>query len=304
MKIEGLRSLNRETDTIINTSAKVKNAKKEKGDDISPKEKKELTDEEKEYKSLRKQIQEKLIKFATRVPIFMYLTDYREQTLIDVITQLEPGLFKKVTGLDVKDFELLCSLNVFNADLMNDAIYKFKRYEDSSLSYTGINRHEGEKIGLFNTVLDYEEMFIEQQASTEAPPVDESDIPEMPFVFEPDEEEEEEAPAPKKEKKGKKSKNSEVKIIQAAQPPKSAPAPIPAPAAAPVEPEKPKPIITPKPAFDESSVSVGTKVFHKAFGHGVVKTLSNNRMTVAFDDVEKPFVYPAAFLQGFLKIEE
>lgn len=59
----------------------------------------------------------------------MYLTDYRERSLRDVITQLEPGLFKKVTGLDVKDFELLCSLGVFNASLMNDAIFKFKRYE-------------------------------------------------------------------------------------------------------------------------------------------------------------------------------
>ncbi len=134
-------------------------------------------------------------------------------------------------------------------------------------------------------------MVIEQQASTEAPPVDESDIPEAPFVFETDEEDDEdEAPAPKKEKKGKKSKNGEVVVIQAAQPQKSAPAPIKAPA--PAQPEKPKPIVPPKPAFDESSVSVGTKVFHKAFGHGVVKTLSNNRMTVAFDDVEKPFVYP------------
>ena len=83
---------------------------------------------------MRKQIQEKLIKFATRVPIFMYLTDYRERSLKDVITQLEPGLFKKVTGLDVKDFNLLVELNVFNASLMNDAIFKFKRYEDSSLS--------------------------------------------------------------------------------------------------------------------------------------------------------------------------
>jgi hypothetical protein len=36
----------------------------------------------------------------------MYLTDYRERSLKDVITQLEPALFKKVTGLDVKDFEL------------------------------------------------------------------------------------------------------------------------------------------------------------------------------------------------------
>jgi hypothetical protein len=37
----------------------------------------------------------------------MYLTDYRERSLKDVITQLEPGLFKKATGLAVKDFELL-----------------------------------------------------------------------------------------------------------------------------------------------------------------------------------------------------
>jgi len=63
-----------------------------------------LTDEEREYKSKRKEIQQKLIKFATRIPIFMYLTDYREKTLRDVITKLEPDLFKKVTGLTVENF--------------------------------------------------------------------------------------------------------------------------------------------------------------------------------------------------------
>ena len=307
MKIEGFRSLNQDIETIINKSDKVKQAKKEKGDKLTEKEKKELTEEEMQYKSLRKQIQEKLIKFATRIPIFMYLTDYREQTLVDVITQLEPGLFKKVTGLDVKDFELLCSLNVFNADLMNDAIYKFKRYEDSSLSYTGINRHEGEKIGLFNTVIDYDELFIEQQATTEAPPVDESDIPETPFVIEPEEDEGEEElpPEPKKEKKGKKSKNGEVVVIKPAQPPKPAPAPFKS--AATIEPDKPKPIAPPKPSFDESSVKIGTKVFHKAFGHGVVAELVNGstRMVkVDFAGEVKPFMFPNAFLQGFLKVEE
>jgi len=154
MSIEGFRNLNQDIETIINKSESVKKVRKEANDeDLSPKEKKELTDEEKEYKSLRKQIQEKLIKFATRVPIFMYLTDYRERCLKDVITQLEPGLFKKVTGLTVKDFELLVSLGVFNSALMNDAVFKFKRYEDSSLSYTGINKHEGEDIGLYDTVL-------------------------------------------------------------------------------------------------------------------------------------------------------
>ena len=49
--------------------------------------------DEKEFKSKRKEIQEKLIKFATRIPVFMYLTDYREYSLEDVITQLEPKLF-------------------------------------------------------------------------------------------------------------------------------------------------------------------------------------------------------------------
>lgn len=80
----------------------------------------------------------------------------------DVITQLEPGLFKKVAGLTVKEFELLVSLGVFNSALMNDAVYKFKRYEDASLVYAGINRHEGEDIGLYDTVLskaDYQPIF-------------------------------------------------------------------------------------------------------------------------------------------------
>ena len=126
---------------------------------VSESEKKKLTQEEKEYKSLRKQIQEKLIKFATRIPIFMYLTDYRERRLKDVITKLEPGLFKRVTGLDVSDFELLVSLNVFNSSLMNDAIYKFKRYEDASLSYSGIYKHKGNDIGLFDTVIKNEKIY-------------------------------------------------------------------------------------------------------------------------------------------------
>lgn len=166
MNIEGFRNLNQDIETIINKSEAVKKAKKEANDrELTKKEKKELSDEEKEYKSLRKQIQEKLIKFATRVPVFMYLTDYRERSLKDVITQLEPGLFKKVTGLTVKDFELLVSLGVFNSALMNDAVYKFKRYEDASLEYIGINKHEGEDIGLFDTVLsrkDYEASFVNE----------------------------------------------------------------------------------------------------------------------------------------------
>lgn len=163
MSIEGFRNLNQEIETIINKSNAVKKVKKEANErELNKKEKQELTEQEKEYKNLRKKIQEKLIKFATRIPVFMYLTDYREKSLKDVITQLEPGLFKKVTGLVVRDFELLVSLGVFNSALMNDAVYKFKRYEDASLEYIGISKHEGESIGLYDTVLssrDYQESF-------------------------------------------------------------------------------------------------------------------------------------------------
>ena len=110
---------------------------------------------------MRKKIQEKLIKFATRIPVFMYLSDFREFSLRDVIQQLEPKLFEKVCGLTVKDFNLFVSLNVFNESLMNDAVYKFKRYEDASLCYTGIDKHKNENIGLYSTVLsrsDYEKI--------------------------------------------------------------------------------------------------------------------------------------------------
>ena len=158
MNIEGFRNLNQDIETIINKSESVKRAKAEANErDLSEKEKKQLTDEEKEFKSLRKQIQEKLIKFATRIPVFMYLTDYRERSLKDVITQLEPALFKKVTGLTQKDFELLVSLNLFNSALMNDAVYKFKRYEDASLEYTGMTKHQEKPVGLYDTVLSAED---------------------------------------------------------------------------------------------------------------------------------------------------
>jgi len=167
MSIEGFRALNQDIETIINKSEAVKKAKREANDkNLTEKQKQALTEAEKEYKSKRKQIQEKLIKFATRVPVFMYLTDYRERCLKDVITQLEPGLFKKVTALTIKDFELLVSLGVFNSALMNDAVYKFKRYEDASLNYTGISKHDDKDVGLYDTVITSKEFatpFVNQQ---------------------------------------------------------------------------------------------------------------------------------------------
>ena len=155
-RIEGWRALGDNIiETIINKSDIVKGLKdKAKKKDLSAKEKKQLTEEEKEYKSKRKMVQEKLIKFATRIPAFMYLTDFRENTLQDVITKLEPDLFKTVTGLTVKDFHLLVRLKVFNTEHMNQAVFAFRRYENASLRYTGIESHEGlTHYGLYDTVV-------------------------------------------------------------------------------------------------------------------------------------------------------
>ena len=297
MRIEGFRSLNEDIQTIINKSESVKKAKKET-EELTPKQKKELSEEEKEYKSKRKLIQEKLIKFATRVPVFMYLTDYREYSLKDVITQLEPELFKKVTGLDVKDFELLVSLNVFNEALMNDAVYKFKRYEDASLSYTGVDRHAGEGVGLYSTVVsraDYDQMAGLLAASMEAAAPSADDVPDTPVFADASEDDDEDeikpVPVPKQKEKARAS--------LAAAPKTPIPTPTYRPSYVPPAPAAVKKVEI--PAVDVSGVKAGSTVLHKAFGKGRVSKIDSIYIYVTFDGVEKKFQFPGAFQQGFLK---
>lgn len=292
MNIEGFRSLNTEINDIIIASEKVKKAKA-KGDKLTPKEKKELSAEEKEYKSKRKIIQEKLIKFATRIPIFMYLTDFREYSLKDVITQLEPGLFKRVTGLDVKDFELLVSLGVFNGGLMNDAVYKFKRYEDSSLSYTGIDKHAGEAVGGYDTVLtreEYDRLFGSQQISVSEVTQAFDDLPDTDYDHFESDNDEDAVDLPPVQK-------------AAAQRP-----------ASPIKPEpvrsQTKPAIAMAPSTqigDYSFVKPGLTVHHKTFGEGkVVKIVEDKRdgkIIVAFGKAEKMFLFPGALKDGFLRVD-
>ena len=290
MNIEGFRSLNSDIETIINKSEAVKKAKKDGDEKLTPKEKKELSEEEKEYKSVRKQIQEKLIKFATRVPVFMYLTDYRERSLKDVITQLEPGLFKKVTGLIVKYFELLCSIGVYNASLMNDAIFKFKRYEDSSLSYTGVDKHEGKEIGGWDTVIkreEYEQLFYNQQSTMESPEHTYESDDDLPMAAE--------EPAlytikPAAPATAKPSLITESFGIKKPEIPK---------ATVVAQVEKPK-----EEELDLSGVEVGAAVTHKAFGAGAVTWIdkAQKHIRVTFSAGEKTFIFPDAFKQGFLKL--
>jgi hypothetical protein len=284
MNIEGFRALNKDIQTIINKSEAVKKAKKEKNEKLPPKERKELTEAEKEYKSIRKQIQDKLIKFATRIPVFMYLTDYREYSLKDVITQLEPGLFKKVTGLNVKDFELLVSLGVFNGPLMNDAVYKFKRYEDSSLSYTGINKHEGERVGGWDTTISSEEytQFIKGQAAKlERAAHDVNDVitavsSAVSKLTEP-------------EKKDVEKSHSTIINPKPIQPTANIPAKV-------VEENR-------DVEFNQKVVK-GTKLLHKRFGTGTVIEINvdTSIMLVKFEVGEKRFEFPQAFVKGFLQI--
>ncbi|MBR2360279.1 MAG: GIY-YIG nuclease family protein [Bacteroidaceae bacterium] len=282
MNIEGFRNLNNDLTTIINKSEAVKKAKKE-NPDPTPKEKKELSAEEKEMKSKRKQIQEKLIKFATRIPVFMYLTDYRERCLKDVITQLEPGLFKKVTGLSVEDFNMLCSLGVFNAPLMNDAIFKFKRYEDASLTYTGIDRHADEEVGGWDTTIrktQYEKLFYNQQSSMTS--VDESVYPT--------------STEPIRRKESRESEEQEVVRSK------------PQPSTSPTTPASPTPPSKPAQTEDDlkellDTLSTGSKVLHKKFGKGIIVNMNEKFIHVKFSLGEKKFVYPNAFLDGFLEVE-
>lgn len=145
--IEAFRNLGKDLTKVINSEkalAKIEREKKPK----SPENKRE----EKENKSFKRELREKLLKFVSRVPVFMYLTDYREETLKDVITQLERPLFTRVTGLKIQDFEKMCEIGVFNAQAMNSAIFSFRRFELGSLHYAG-GGTELENIGLFDTTV-------------------------------------------------------------------------------------------------------------------------------------------------------
>jgi hypothetical protein len=111
---------------------------------------------DKESKNLKKELREKLMWFVARIPVFMYLTDFREQELQDVIRQMESDLFTRVTGLKLQDFDKLCELGVFNKRALSYSIFQFRLAEEGSLMYAGLDRRSS-KIGGFDTVLERRE---------------------------------------------------------------------------------------------------------------------------------------------------
>ena len=263
MRIEGFRSLNAEIQTIINRSEKIKKIKKEGDGKKTPK---EVSAEEKEIKSLRKQVQENLLKLAARIPAFMYLTDFREQTIKDVITQIEPELFYKVTGLTVKDFETLCSIGLFDPEKMNQGIFGFRKYENSSLSYTGIDKHAGEAVGGWDTVLrreEYDALYSKQQAT-----LTDFEKALLPGAYLDDSVIERQASAPA----GVNGESEQGKDIW-------------------------ETIL--------ANVKAGDGVTHKKFGDGTITWIGVDKkyLKVKFAVGEKQFIFPDAFVMGFLTLK-
>ena len=160
-KIEDFRNLRSELTKTISREKALQETKRkiaEEGRDATPKEKKEISEKEKEQKTFKTKMREKLLKFITRVPVFMYLTDYREQALVDVIRNIEPELFIKVTGLAIREFDMMCEVGAFNQTELNAAIAQFRRFEDASLEYVGGRAANSDQtIGLFDTVVSRQE---------------------------------------------------------------------------------------------------------------------------------------------------
>lgn len=109
-------------------------------------------DDKKKNTSKREQWRKNCQIIIQRIPVFMYLTDYREDSLSDVILKIEPGLFKEVTFIDKEVFEDLCNIGLFNAIDLDHTIGDFRRLEEASLQYMGGGRIE-KNIGLLDTVV-------------------------------------------------------------------------------------------------------------------------------------------------------
>ena len=142
--IEMFRNITDDLTAMISTNKELrdKTLTKEK---LTKAEKKRKDDAAKKRENLKKRLQ----RFITRIPAFMYLTDDREKAIKDIITQVEPDLFEKVTGLTLRDFEQLVNCKVFNDSKMNDAVWKFRTFEQPSLQYGGVAEH-GDIVGGWN----------------------------------------------------------------------------------------------------------------------------------------------------------
>ena len=190
---------------------------------------------------------------------------------------------------------------------MNDAIFKFKRYEDSSLSYTGIDKHEGKAVGGWDTVIkraEYDQLFYNQQATMEAPAVEQPDEIENVII-----------PIKKPEPVAPKPKTTYVTDQYGVKPTASMVAEKPAPYGAGIQKPVDRPAAKPEEKadgvqVDYSRVVIGAKVIHKAFGEGTIVFIDKkmSKIDVKFAAGQKSFIIEKgnsfnAFVRGFLRFE-
>lgn len=129
--IEAFRNLRNDARKIVNSDEHVKKLRREKRRAT-----RKARKERDEARRKRKELQKKLIQFLCKVPLFMYLTDFREESLADVIRRVETPLFVKVTGLQLDQFDELCRIGVFNERALNSSIFAFRRQEAKHLDET------------------------------------------------------------------------------------------------------------------------------------------------------------------------
>lgn len=154
-QMEDFRNLREDANKIIANSKKVRQGKAKKDKDPTDPEDPEVTAARKKRREQVKTLRKKLLKFVQAVPVFMYLTDYREEALVDVIESLDTQLFERVTGLTLDDFHRLAEVGVFHPDHMNEAIWQFRLFERASLAYLGseVGKPEGDDVGLWDKVV-------------------------------------------------------------------------------------------------------------------------------------------------------
>jgi hypothetical protein len=158
-QIEDFRALVNNAQQVVTSTKMLKAAKREQGGKLTL----EQTSAQAETGKQRKEIREKLQKFLAKIPVFMYVTDFREEALKHVIESLDSDLFERVTGLTVADFRLLNELGLFNAQNMNHAIYQFRSFERASLLYASDDRDqlgggtEQHKLGLWDRAVEVNE---------------------------------------------------------------------------------------------------------------------------------------------------
>jgi hypothetical protein len=136
-QMEDFRSLRQDANKIISQSQKVRKGKKASGGGGGEPEDPEVTAARKAKREQVKSLRAKLLKFVQAVPVFMYLTDYREKALVDVIESFDTQLFERVTGLTLDDFHRLTKVGVFHPAHIDEAVWQFRLFERASLDYLG-----------------------------------------------------------------------------------------------------------------------------------------------------------------------